>query len=167
MASIQQWLTVGGLIMDFYGVLLLTRELPFIFGRGLRRFTTRVGKRNLNKAILLQQRHAKIVVDQEKEKRRWLQWPYNMGKWGLRCRSRIEARYMNDNAEKFEASKFELLDMNGILDPVAVMRYSEHLNHYLDDLLEHGEARDLSVQGLKWIIAGLAMQILGSLPLPW
>ncbi len=86
MALFQQWLSVAGLMADFYGVILLTREWPFIFGRGFRRFVERVGKRDARIALELQNKYAKIVADQSREKRRWLQWPYNLGKWGTKAK---------------------------------------------------------------------------------
>lgn len=68
---------------------------------------------------------------------------------------------MNRNASTFEAPDFVLVDGDGILDPIAVQRFADHLYDFVDDLVENGEARDLSVQGLIWVLAGLAFQIAG------
>jgi hypothetical protein len=73
---------------------------------------------------------------------------------------------MSQTAAKLAAPQFVLLDQNGILNPCGVQALSDHLFNFVDDLVEHGEARDQSVTGLKWVLVGLGFQIAGSLPLP-
>lgn len=168
MQLVQQWASLIGLVMDFGGVLLLTREWPFIFGRGLRRFGNLAANRHLRMATKLQAQFAKATNRRRREPRRWLHWCYDFTIWGLRRRSRTEAKHIKSTAAKIGGFEFSLLDSNGILDPASVEVFGDRFDDYVSDLLENGEARDgLAVRGLIWILAGLGLQIFGNLPLPW
>ncbi|WP_210185690.1 hypothetical protein, partial [Mesorhizobium sp. ORS 3428] len=58
-----------------------------------------------------------------------------------------------------------IIDRNGLLDPLAVKRLGASIHVFLEDLVENGEPRDLSGKGLKWVLVGLVGQIIASLPL--
>ncbi|MHA6642297.1 hypothetical protein [Mesorhizobium sp. A623] len=167
MHLVQQWANVIGLCAGFWGVLLLTKEWPFIFGRGLRRFVGRIGTRNVNVAKIIQTKYQHTYAERATQKHRWYLWLYDLTIYFLKLRSRNEARQLKKNAAKFKAPDINLLDQNGILDPDSVERFSASLHNYVDDLVENGEAKDLSIKGLTWVLVGLGFQIFGNLPLPW
>lgn len=167
MSLVQQWAIVIGLCVGFYGVLLLTREWPFIFGRGLRSFTVRINRRNVKVAKEIQIKYQRACAERGKQKHIWNIWLYDATIYFIQRRSSNEAQQMKKNADKFEAPDINLLDQNGILDPESVERFSASLHNFIDDLVENGEAKDLSIRGLTWVLVGLGLQIFGTLPLPW
>ena len=167
MSLVQQWSNVIGLCIGFYGVLLLTKEFPFIFGRGFLKVVAKIGKRNVSLAEKLQRKYKTVSDEKLKNRGKWYSKMYDTTIHFLKIRSRTEARHMRRNAEKYNATDINLIDANGILSPDAVRRLNASLHEYVDDLVENGEARDFSVQGLKWVLVSLAFQIFGNLPLPW
>lgn len=167
MSLVQQWANVIGLCAGFWGVLLLTKEWPFIYGRGLRSFVNGIGGRRVKVAQKIQVKYQSVCAERSKQKYHWYLWLYDLTIYFIKLRSRNEARQMKKNAAQFEAPDIHLLDQNGILDPDSVQRFSTSLHDFIDDLVENGEARDLSVKGLKWVLVSLGFQIFGNLPLPW
>lgn len=165
MALAQQWIGVIGLMADFYGVLLLTREFPLIFGRGFRGFVSLVGKRHLKVATKIRHRYEVVAARKAKSHAVW-HWLYDLAIAALRSQSRTESRHMQRSAKKIDVEKLALVDANGILDPVTVKAFTDNLHDYVDDLVENGETRDHSAKGLMWVLIGLGMQILGGIPLP-
>ena len=169
MSSVQHWIGVAGLCCDFYGVLLLTKEWPFMFGRGLTRLADKVGVRNVRRAEKIQAKFEKLTADRQRNKNRIFDWIYEMAQSAVRLESRREAwairRQITGPAGGEIGTDLEIIDRNGVLDPIAVKRLGTAIHEFLEDLVENGEARDLSGKGLKWVMVGLIGQIVASLPL--
>ncbi|AEH89399.1 hypothetical protein [Mesorhizobium opportunistum] len=169
MSSVQHWVGVAGLCCDFYGVLLLTKEWPFMFGRGLTRLADKVGVRNVRRAEKIQAKFEKLTADRRRNEHKIFDWTYRLAQSALRLESRREAwaikRQVTGPAGSVVGADLDIIDPNGLLDPIAVKRLGASIHGFLEDLVENGEARDLSGKGLKWVLVGLTGQLIGTLPL--
>jgi len=166
MSSVQHWIGVAGLCCDFVGVLLLTKELPFMFGRRVVSWSARVNARNLRVANDIQARFEKTSRERVENKYKlFLDWAYRFSEWRLKARSGREAWAMKRQIAGREIDAGSLVDRKGLLDPVAVKRMASLVHEHFQELVENGEARDLAGTGLKWVLVGLVGQIIGSLPL--
>ncbi|WP_311028226.1 hypothetical protein [Mesorhizobium koreense] len=165
MELLQRWLVVAGLIVGFYGVLLLTKEWGFIFGRKFRSFVSMAKQFQIWSARRTRKRFQTASNRRSSPRLHWIRWLYDVQIFFIRINSRNLERSMLRTAHKFHEEAETLSGADGIIDPARVEKLYIDMHEYIDDLVENGEAIDRTPVGLLWVMVGQVLQIAGSLPL--
>ncbi|KAB2667543.1 hypothetical protein F9K91_02045 [Brucella tritici] len=160
----QRWVTVVGLIVGFYGVLLLTAEWPYIIIDGVKKLA------GLHENFELK-RAKKVRASFEnwtKKASSPYKWVRSYADGALKPLPYISKNIqsnLHDIASKYDVKLIDLVDENGIIVVDLVEKQCFELREFIDDLKDSGDPVNTSRRGLVYVLVALGFQTLGAVPI--